>query len=86
VNRSLAHFNSPLSTDLLTFIILYNNLIPISYAALPFSLEAVLASTSRTDYDLSLDSRLIVTMEVVKYQQAQLINSDLDMFVLLGCT
>ncbi len=40
-------------TDILTFIILYNNLIPIS---------------------------LIVTMEVVKYQQAQLINSDLDMY------
>jgi len=37
----------------LTFIILYNNLIPIS---------------------------LIVTMEVVKFQQAQLINSDLDMY------
>ncbi|KAH9927393.1 phospholipid-translocating P-type ATPase, partial [Amylocystis lapponica] len=41
------------SADILTFIILYNNLIPIS---------------------------LIVTMEVVKYQQAQLINSDLDMY------
>ncbi|KAE9383979.1 hypothetical protein BT96DRAFT_1008571 [Gymnopus androsaceus JB14] len=39
--------------DILTFIILYNNSIPIS---------------------------LIVTMEVVKYQQAQLINSDLDMY------
>ncbi|KAH9457870.1 hypothetical protein MJO29_004995 [Puccinia striiformis f. sp. tritici] len=39
--------------DILTFIILYNNLIPIS---------------------------LIVTMEVVKYQQAALINSDLDMY------
>ncbi|CUA74534.1 phospholipid-translocating ATPase [Rhizoctonia solani] len=39
--------------DILTFVILYNNLIPIS---------------------------LIVTMEVVKYQQAQLINSDLDMY------
>ena len=39
--------------DILTFIILYNNLIPIS---------------------------LVVTMEVVKYQQAQLINSDLDMY------
>ncbi|TFY56442.1 hypothetical protein EVJ58_g7642 [Rhodofomes roseus] len=39
--------------DILTFIILYNNLIPIS---------------------------LIVTMEVVKFQQAQLINSDLDMY------
>jgi phospholipid-transporting ATPase len=42
-----------LNTDILTFIILYNNLIPIS---------------------------LIVTMEVVKFQQAQLINSDLDMY------
>lgn len=40
-------------SDILTFIILYNNLIPIS---------------------------LIVTMEVVKFQQAQLINSDLDMY------
>jgi phospholipid-transporting ATPase len=40
-------------TDILTFIILYNNLIPIS---------------------------LIVTMEVVKFQQSQLINSDLDMY------
>lgn len=40
-------------TDILTFIILYNNLIPIS---------------------------LIVTMEVVKFQQAMLINSDLDMY------
>ena len=40
-------------SDILTFIILYNNLIPIS---------------------------LIVTMEVVKYQQAQLINSDIDMY------
>lgn len=39
--------------DVLTFIILYNNLIPIS---------------------------LIVTMEVVKFEQAQLINSDLDMY------
>jgi len=42
-----------LRPDILTFVILYNNLIPIS---------------------------LIVTMEVVKYQQAQLINSDLDMY------
>ncbi|KAF8639497.1 hypothetical protein AX17_001402 [Amanita inopinata Kibby_2008] len=39
--------------DILTFIILYNNLIPIS---------------------------LIVTMEVVKFQQAQFINFDLDMY------
>ncbi len=39
--------------DMLTFIILYNNLIPIS---------------------------LIVTMEIVKFWQAQLINSDLDMY------
>ncbi|GAA95052.1 hypothetical protein E5Q_01707 [Mixia osmundae IAM 14324] len=39
--------------DILTFIILYNNLIPIS---------------------------LIVTMEVVKFQQAVLINADLDMY------
>ncbi|KAF8548890.1 phospholipid-translocating P-type ATPase [Imleria badia] len=39
--------------DILSFIILYNNLIPIS---------------------------LIVTMEVVKFQQAALINSDLDMY------
>ncbi|TDL18612.1 calcium transporting ATPase [Rickenella mellea] len=39
--------------DILTFIILYNNLIPIS---------------------------LVVTMEVVKFQQAQFINSDLDMY------
>ncbi|KAJ6602154.1 calcium transporting ATPase [Mycena sp. CBHHK59/15] len=39
--------------DILTFIILYNNLIPIS---------------------------LIVTMEVVKFQQARLINDDLDMY------
>jgi phospholipid-transporting ATPase len=46
---TLTHFIS----DILTFIILYNNLIPIS---------------------------LIVTMEVVKFQQAQLINSDLDMY------
>lgn len=39
--------------DILTFIILYNNLIPIS---------------------------LIVTMEIVKFQQAQFINWDLDMY------
>ncbi|KAH8922693.1 aminophospholipid-transporting P-type ATPase [Atractiella rhizophila] len=39
--------------DVLTFLILYNNLIPIS---------------------------LIVTVEVVKFQQAILINSDLDMY------
>ncbi|KAJ2625877.1 aminophospholipid translocase [Coemansia sp. RSA 1358] len=39
--------------NILTFIILYNNLIPIS---------------------------LIVTMEVVKFQQAQLINADMDMY------
>ncbi|KIR73019.1 phospholipid-transporting ATPase [Cryptococcus deuterogattii CA1014] len=39
--------------NILTFIILYNNLIPIS---------------------------LIMTMEVVKFQQASLINSDLDMY------
>ena len=38
---------------MLTFVILYNNLIPIS---------------------------LIVTMEIVKFWQAQLINSDLDMY------
>ena len=48
-----ARTGSELFADILTFIILYNNLIPIS---------------------------LIVTMEVVKYQQAQLINSDLDMY------
>lgn len=41
------------SSDILTFIILYNNLIPIS---------------------------LIVTMEIVKFQQAQFINWDLDMY------
>ncbi|TYJ54546.1 hypothetical protein B9479_004773 [Cryptococcus floricola] len=41
--------------DFLTFIILYNNLIPISHV-------------------------LIMTMEVVKFQQASLINSDLDMY------
>jgi phospholipid-transporting ATPase len=46
---TFTHFD----TDILTFIILYNNLIPIS---------------------------LIVTMEVVKFQQAQLINTDLDMY------
>lgn len=45
--------HSDVCLDILTFVILYNNLIPIS---------------------------LIVTMEVVKYQQAQLINSDLDMY------
>ena len=45
--------SNPIATDILTFIILYNNLIPIS---------------------------LIVTMEVVKFQQAALINSDLDMY------
>ena len=39
--------------DILTFIILYNNLILVS---------------------------LIITMEVVKYQQAQLINSDLNVY------
>ncbi|KAJ2432637.1 aminophospholipid translocase, partial [Coemansia sp. RSA 2424] len=39
--------------NILTFIILYNNLIPIS---------------------------LIVTMEIVKFQQAQLINADMDMY------
>jgi phospholipid-transporting ATPase len=39
--------------NILTFIVLFNNLIPIS---------------------------LMVTMEVVKYQQAQLINADLDMY------
>lgn len=39
--------------NILTFIILYNNLIPIS---------------------------LVMTMEVVKYQHAQFINSDLDMY------
>ncbi|KAJ1930063.1 aminophospholipid translocase [Tieghemiomyces parasiticus] len=39
--------------NILTFIVLYNNLIPIS---------------------------LIVTMEVVKFQQASLINNDLDMY------
>ena len=42
-----------LDIDILTFIILYNNLIPIS---------------------------LMVTIEVVKFQQAQFINSDLDMY------
>ena len=53
-NIAREHFSNIL-TDILTFIILYNNLIPIS---------------------------LIVTMEVVKFQQAQLINSDLDMYYL----
>lgn len=46
--QSFNHF-----ADILTFIILYNNLIPIS---------------------------LIVTMEVVRFQQAALINFDLDMY------
>ncbi|KAG2074889.1 Ca-transporting ATPase [Suillus decipiens] len=45
--------------DILTFIILYNNLIPIS---------------------------LIITMEGVKFQQAQLINADLDMYYALSDT
>jgi phospholipid-transporting ATPase len=49
----MSDINATLPIDILTFIILYNNLIPIS---------------------------LIVTMEVVKFQQAQLINSDLDMY------
>ena len=49
----IIYITEDLTTDILTFIILYNNLIPIS---------------------------LIVTMEVVKFQQAQLINSDLDMY------
>jgi phospholipid-transporting ATPase len=49
-SRGLVHNHF---SDILTFIILYNNLIPIS---------------------------LIVTMEVVKFQQAQLINFDLDMY------
>lgn len=39
--------------NILTFLILFNNLIPIS---------------------------LIVTMEIVKFQQSSLINSDLDMY------
>lgn len=52
-NASLGDRAKGFIEDILTFIILYNNLIPIS---------------------------LIVTMEVVKYQQAQLINSDLDMY------
>nr|XP_019046460.1 phospholipid-transporting ATPase [Kwoniella bestiolae CBS 10118]OCF25390.1 phospholipid-transporting ATPase [Kwoniella bestiolae CBS 10118] len=53
--RSLTDFRTARQfiEDLLTFIILYNNLIPIS---------------------------LIMTMEVVKFQQASLINSDLDMY------
>ncbi|KAF9183871.1 hypothetical protein BGZ51_003705 [Haplosporangium sp. Z 767] len=44
---------SEFGLNILTFLILYNNLIPIS---------------------------LMVTMEVVKFWQAQLINSDLDMY------
>ncbi|KAF9898782.1 hypothetical protein BX616_003618 [Lobosporangium transversale] len=44
---------SDFGRNILTFLILYNNLIPIS---------------------------LMVTMEVVKFWQAQLINSDLDMY------
>ncbi|KAG0088539.1 hypothetical protein BGZ92_006041 [Podila epicladia] len=44
---------SDFGLNILTFLILYNNLIPIS---------------------------LMVTMEVVKFWQAQLINSDLDMY------
>lgn len=44
---------SAFGLNILTFLILYNNLIPIS---------------------------LMVTMEVVKFWQAQLINSDLDMY------
>ncbi|KAF9189250.1 hypothetical protein BGZ50_000866 [Haplosporangium sp. Z 11] len=44
---------SAFGRNILTFLILYNNLIPIS---------------------------LMVTMEVVKFWQAQLINSDLDMY------
>lgn len=46
-------YSNSLFSDILTFIILYNNLIPIS---------------------------LIVTIEVVKFQQALFINSDLDMY------
>lgn len=56
VRRLISHPSATFThftIDILTFIILYNNLIPIS---------------------------LIVTMEVVKFQQAQLINSDLDMY------
>ncbi|KAF8756597.1 Phospholipid-transporting ATPase [Rhizoctonia solani] len=51
--RLIGYLLNIIIPDILTFVILYNNLIPIS---------------------------LIVTMEVVKYQQAQLINSDLDMY------
>lgn len=50
--------------DVLTFIILYNNLIPIRYAS---AVRWVCADVPS----------LIVTMEVVKFQQAILINSDL---------
>ncbi|KAF8448709.1 hypothetical protein L210DRAFT_3387838 [Boletus edulis BED1] len=52
-SSTLAGRAKTFAEDILTFIILYNNLIPIS---------------------------LIVTMEVVKFQQAALINSDLDMY------
>ncbi|KAF8328241.1 uncharacterized protein EI90DRAFT_3126404 [Cantharellus anzutake] len=53
ISDSIADRAKNFVEDILTFIILYNNLIPIS---------------------------LIVTMEVVKFQQAQFINSDLDMY------
>jgi phospholipid-transporting ATPase len=55
INISTIGSQLTLLSDILTFIILYNNLIPIS---------------------------LIVTMEFVKFQQAALINSDLDMYYL----
>ncbi|KAF9240395.1 Ca-transporting ATPase [Melanogaster broomeanus] len=53
INSVISNGISSSQIHILTFIILYNNLIPIS---------------------------LIVTMEVVKFQQAALINSDLDMY------
>lgn len=56
--------------DVLTFIILYNNLIPIRWV----SLDSPVASSSADSRDVH---SLIVTMEVVKFQQAILINSDL---------
>lgn len=59
--------------DVLTFIILYNNLIPIRYG---LSNEPSLSVTDSACISYSL----IVTMEVVKFEQAQLINSDLDMY------
>jgi len=67
--------------NLLTFWILYSNLVPISYVPHPPSTTTRVAFRIMGRHLLQYpDFRLFVTIELVKYVQAFLINVDLDMY------